>query len=242
MADGISGALLLVASVSLTLMTDVYGRRKPLMLGPFLMGICFIIVGTILRVYGSPHMDPVTQAVGFNFHNVQAGNTAVAFMFLYNVAFGALYSSIPWTYPNEVFAVDARARGTALSSATNWFVNFWFGLYVPTLLNKYSWKVYIFFAGINMVITILSFLFFPETANRSLEELELLFLPSRTIWVFRDKQARSKGKLIEHDMEDDPNEVAIELTKALGGVLGEKAGVAQVEAATGGAESKTSGA
>lgn len=230
LANGINSALLLVASVSLTIMTDHYGRRKPLILGPFLMGLCFIVVGSILVSFGSPHFDAVTQAVQFSFKNQNAGNAAVTFMFLYNVAFGALYSSVPWTYPNEVYSTDARARGTALSTSTNWFVNFWLGLYIPQALNKASWKLYYVFAGINIGISVVSYLFFPETAGRSLEEIDLLFLPSRTIWVFRDKQARKKGKLLEHDLDDDPEAVARDFERALvGGIPDTKKEVMEVE-------------
>lgn len=219
-----------MASVSLTIMTDYYGRRKPLILGPFLMGLCFIVVGSLLVSFGAPHFDTVTQAVQFSFKNQNAGNAAVAFMFLYNVAFGALYSSVPWTYPNEVYSTDARARGTAISTSCNWFVNFWLGLYIPDALNKASWKLYYIFAGINMVISVLSYLFFPETAGRSLEEIDLLFLPSRSIWVFKDKQARRKGKLLEHDLGDDPDAVAKEFERALvDGIPDTKEAVMEVE-------------
>ncbi|KAK6371805.1 high affinity glucose transporter [Exophiala oligosperma] len=223
LANGINSALNFASSASLTVLTDWYGRRLPLILGPFLMGICFILVGTILKEYGSPHFDKTTQAVQFNFQNASAGNAAIAFMFLYNVAFGGLYSSVPWTYPNEVFSVDARARGTALSTSTNWFVNFWLSLYAPQALNKGSWRVYIGFAVINFFCSVVAYLFFPETAGRSLEEIDLLFLPSRSVWVTRDRQARSKDRLIEHDFSAGAESVGHDLEVALAvGVVAEK--------------------
>lgn len=218
LANGISSALLLVSSFSLTLLMDFYGRRKPLMIGPTCMGICMIIVGSMLVGFGSPHFNKVTQAVEFTFQNNSAGNAAVAFMLLFMVFFGAFFAALPWTYQNEVFPINARGRGTALSTCTNWFVNFWLGLYIPQALNTASWKLYYIFGAINIAVSIVSFLFFPETSNRTLEELDLLFTPQRRLLVCFDKEACEKGSLMKHALDRDPAAVAKDLESAL--VLG----------------------
>ena len=144
-------------------------------------------------------------------------------MFLYMVFFGGLNSSIPWTYQNEVFPLNARARGTALSTSTNWFTNFWLGLYILQALNKASWKVYFVFGAVNIVVSFIGFLFFPETARRTLEELGLLFTPDRSVFVFHDKDACRKGSMLEHKLTDDPEALASELDKKLISVDGRRA-------------------
>ena len=224
LANGISSALLLVGTVSLTMLIDFYGRRKPIMFGPVCMGVCLIIVSSILVICGSPHFDRTTQSVQFTFQNVSAGNTAVAFMFLFQFFFGALSSSIPWTYQSEVFPVIARARGTSLSVAANYFTNFWLGLYIPKALNDVSWKLYYIFGGINLMCATIGFLVFPETVERSLEELDLLFTPDRTALVFLDKEARSKRPMLQHDLASDPEAIAIEFQKRLARDGGTSAG------------------
>lgn len=216
LANGISSALLLVGTVSLTVMIDYYGRRKPIFLGPLCMGVCLLVVASLLLTYGSPHFDQLTQSVQFTFEDVSAGNAAIAFMFLFQFFFGALSSSIPWTYQSEVFPVIARARGTALSTAGNYFTNFWLGLYIPTGLNKASWKVYYIFGAINLGCAVVGFLFYPETAGKSLEEIDLLFTPTRTAFVFRDGDACSKHSMLQHHLDDgDPEALATELRKRL---------------------------
>ncbi|OJJ42605.1 hypothetical protein ASPZODRAFT_76671 [Penicilliopsis zonata CBS 506.65] len=214
LANGIESALFLVASYSLTMLMDVYGRRLPIIIGPTLMGICMIVVASMLIAFGSPHFNATTQAVEFNFADVDAGNTAVAFMFLYMIAFGALFSALPWTYQNEVFPLAARGRGTALSTCTNWFVNFWLGLYMPAALNSASWKLYYVFGGINIAISFVTFLFYPETSQRTLEELDLLFTPDRRKLVFLDRDACRKGSMLGHGLEDGV-QTAKELEAAL---------------------------
>ena len=74
-----------------------------------------------------------------------------------------------------------------MTTATNWFVNFWFALYIPTALNNISWKLYIIFAAICFAAAISTFLFQVETANRSLEEMDVMFDPDKTMWAFMDK-------------------------------------------------------
>ncbi|KAJ9602163.1 high affinity glucose transporter [Cladophialophora chaetospira] len=225
LANGISSALLFGATTSLTIMIDYYGRRRPIFIGHGTMGTCLVIVGSILIGFGAPHFDHTTQAVQFTFQDKDAGNAAVAFMFLFQVAFGAFSSSVPWTFQNEVFPVIARARGTALSVATNFFTNFWLGLYIPKALNTASWRVYFIFGALNFTSMVLGYLFYPETTGKSLEELDLLFTPERSAWVFRDRDACSKRPILSHSLSDDPEIVAHELRKRL--VL-EKGGDAQM--------------
>jgi len=74
-----------------------------------------------------------------------------------------------------------------MTTATNWFVNFWFALYIPTALDKISWELYIIFAAICFVTAIWCWALQVETANRSLEEMDAMFAPGRTMWPFLDK-------------------------------------------------------
>lgn len=62
---------------------------------------------------------------------------------------------------------------------------------------------------------VMGYLFFPETTGKSLEELDLLFTPDRTAWVFRDRDACSKQPILSHSLSDDPEIVAHELHKRL---------------------------
>lgn len=137
--------------------------------------------------FGSPHFNTTTQAIEFNFADHAAGEAALAFIFLFQFFFGALSSSIPWTYQSEIFPLAARARGTSLSTSMNYMTNFWLGLYMPEALNAASWKVYFIFGSINFCCAAAGYLFYPETSGRTFEELDLLFTPQRKTLVFLDK-------------------------------------------------------
>ena len=68
-----------------------------------------------------------------------------------------------------------RGRTGSLTTAMNWFVKFWFTLYIPTALDNISLGLYIIFAGICFLASLSTWLFQPETANRSLEEMDTMF-------------------------------------------------------------------
>ncbi|PWY73467.1 sugar transporter [Aspergillus eucalypticola CBS 122712] len=195
LANGIGSSIFLVASFSLTVMIDRYGRRKPLIIGPSLMGICMIVVGILLVGYGSPYFDAESQQLKNSFANVKAGNAAVAFVFLHMISFGSTCAELPWTYQNEVFPISARGRGTAVSACIIWFTNFWLGLYMPEAL-KAAWKIYFVFGGVCIATSFETYLFYPETAQQSLEELNLLFMPIRRKLVCFDWEACQKGSLL----------------------------------------------
>lgn len=216
LANGISSAVLVVGTFSLTMLLDFYGRRKPIFIGHTCMGVCLVIVASVLVGYGAPHFEQTTQSVEFSFANASAGRAALAFIFLFQFFFGALNSSIPWTYQSEVFPIAARARGTSLSTSMNYMTNFWLGLYIPEALNAASWKVYFIFGGINFLCAVLGYLFYPETARRTLEELDLLFTPDRKVFVFLDSDATSRRPILEHELVgDDALAAAEELRKRL---------------------------
>jgi len=216
LANGINSAVVLVGTASLTVMIDYYGRRKPIFIGPICMGICLIIVASIMVSFGSPHFNETTQAIEFNFADHAAGETALAFIFLFQFFFGALSSAIPWTYQSEVFPLSARARGTSLSTSMNYMTNFWLGLYMPEALNAASWKVYFIFGAINFACAVIGYLFYPETCGRTLEELDLLFTPDRKTFVFLDKEASKWRRFTQQEtLSVDPIEAAEMLRERL---------------------------
>lgn len=221
LANGINSAVVLVGTVSLTIMIDYYGRRKPIFIGPICMATCLIIVASIMVSFGSPHFNETTQAIEFNFANHSAGKAALAFIFLFQFFFGALSSAIPWTYQSEIFTLVARARGTSLSTSMNYMTNFWLGLYMPQALNTASWKVYFIFGGINLACAVLGYLFYPETCGRTLEELDLLFTPDRKTFVFLDRDASKRRRFTQREiLSNDPIEAAEILRERL--VIGRK--------------------
>lgn len=57
------------------------------------------------------------------------------------------------------------------------------------------------FMGLCFAMAIVVFLFYPETAGKTLEEIDFLFDKDRSPWTFKDRQATKVGALIERNMD-----------------------------------------
>lgn len=188
LANVVDGVILNVMTFPNMYYLDTWGRRIPMILGAIGMGIAMLLVGTILKTEGNPHYDAMTHKVNFNFSNKpHAGKAVLAFLYLYVASFAITWATPAWVVPAEIFPLISRSRCNSMTTATNWFVNFWFALYIPTALNNISWRLYIMFAGICFLAAIWVWVLQPETANRSLEEMDDMFAEDKTKFPFLDK-------------------------------------------------------
>lgn len=53
----------------------------------------------------------------------------------------------------------------------------------PVAINTIGWQFYIVFAAIGACIPLSVYFFFPETMGRNLEEIDLVFRESPSIWA-----------------------------------------------------------
>lgn len=105
----------------------------------------------------------------------QSSKGAVFGLFLYMAAFGAAWLPLPWLYPAELSPVRTRAKANAISTCNNWLFNFTVVMITPVMVVRIGWGTYLFFACWNAIFIPVTWFFYPETANRSLEEVDLIF-------------------------------------------------------------------
>jgi Sugar (and other) transporter len=92
---------------------------------------------------------------------------------------------VSWTYPAEIFPMRVRAKAIALSTASNWLFNFSLAWAVPPSLSHIAYKTYFVFGTFNVVAFIHVFFMFPETAGRTLEEVDEIFGQGQTFTAWR---------------------------------------------------------
>lgn len=80
-----------------------------------------------------------------------------------------------WIYVSEVFPLKYRAKGVGISAATNWAFNFALAYFVAPAFTNIQWKTYIIFGVFCFVMSFQIFFTYPETARRSLEEIDIVF-------------------------------------------------------------------
>jgi hypothetical protein len=67
--------------------------------------------------------------------NMAGQRMLVAFVFLYVSAFAVSWGPVAWVLNAEMFPLAVRAKGLAMTNATNWAVNFGISYSIPYLVN-----------------------------------------------------------------------------------------------------------
>jgi hypothetical protein len=99
----------------------------------------------------------------------------IACSYLFVASFAPTWGPVSWTYPPELFPLRVRGKAVALVTSANWAFNFALGYFVPPAFENIKWQVYLVF-GVFCATMFLHVLFmFPETAGKSLEEVEAMF-------------------------------------------------------------------
>jgi hypothetical protein len=80
-----------------------------------------------------------------------------------------------WVYPSELLPLKLRLRGGALAVVSQWLWTFLVVEITPSMITNIGYKSYIVFAVINFVTIPVVYFCFPETSQRPLEMVDLLF-------------------------------------------------------------------
>lgn len=95
-----------------------------------------------------------------------------------NLAFSLFYTPvgiISWVYPAEIFPVEVRPLGNAITTFTNWVVNLLFAQSSQGALTKIGFRYFYVFFALNLVARLCYWFLYPETKGRTLEQMDVLF-------------------------------------------------------------------
>ncbi|SPE43416.1 D-xylose transporter XylE [Candidatus Sulfopaludibacter sp. SbA3] len=147
------GATNLVFTVVAMSVIDKLGRKKLLLIGA--VGTAVALAGVAAIFLMGAHQDLLVWClVGF-----------IAF-------FAFSQGAVIWVYLSEVFPTRVRAKGQSLGSFTHWIMNALISFIFPMLAAKSGGVPFVFFAVMMAVQFFVVLLFYPETAGRSLEEMQ----------------------------------------------------------------------
>ncbi|PCH41296.1 sugar transporter [Wolfiporia cocos MD-104 SS10] len=96
-------------------------------------------------------------------------------LFVFNSFFAIGWLGMTWLYPAEIVGLRIRAPANAFSTASNWVFNFMVVMVTGPSFSNIGWKTYVVFAALNAFIIPIVYFFFPETAGRSLEDMDVVF-------------------------------------------------------------------
>ncbi|KAI1809452.1 general substrate transporter [Poronia punctata] len=174
-----------------------WGRRKMLMYAAAGQSFCYAVLTICIRYSEDP-------AAGFT-ANRKWAEASIAFFFLYYVFFGIGFQGVPWLYPTEVNSLSMRTKGAALGTATNWIINFLVVEITPIGLSTIHWRFYIIWTVFNFSFIPIVYFFYPETAGRSLEDIDRFFIENQHVFIHRYPEAKSSKRperYAEHERDE----------------------------------------
>ncbi|KAH8901524.1 MFS transporter [Thozetella sp. PMI_491] len=185
----------LVFSFMAYFVVERYGRRKVMMISAAACATCWTVIAIVLGLSENGIGDPY-----------KLGVVAVSFFFAFFACFAMGVLGVPWLYPTEINALAFRSQGSSLAMATNWIMNYMVAQITPPGIQNLGYRFWIIWAVICASFVPVTYLFYPETANRSLEDIDRFFADNQSIFVFRNKLATQLQR--PEIYEEADNEIA----------------------------------
>ncbi|KAK4956668.1 hypothetical protein LTR10_006195 [Elasticomyces elasticus] len=164
---GISGALSIVYCVIGLWLLDRVGRIKPMIVATAGCALALLVNSVLSQYYVAGNKETMNP-------NGNALRAMVAMNFVFSFFF-TMIGIITWVYPAEIFSTEIRARGNSLSTMSNWILNLIFAQFSPTALASVGFRYFYAFFVFNLCAVICYIFLYPETAGRTLEQMDELF-------------------------------------------------------------------
>ncbi|KAH7418568.1 putative MFS sugar transporter [Cadophora sp. MPI-SDFR-AT-0126] len=154
----------LVNATTIALIVTRFARRKMFLICTIGMLCCYVGWTTCMGIY-----------LQGDSKNAIAGRVAVFFIFAYSPMYNIGYNSLTYTYLVEIFPYAERTRGIALFQFFARGANFFSTFVNPIGIKSISWKYLLVFCAWVFFEIVFVYFLFPETANRTLEELSFIY-------------------------------------------------------------------
>lgn len=202
----LNGTEYFLASFIAIFTIEKFGRRKLMLFGAIGQSISMaVLAGTTAHV------------------SQKSGIAAAVFLFVFNSFFAIGWLGMTWLYPAEITPLGIRAPANAISTTANWIFNFMVVMVTPPAFANIGYKTYVIFAVINAAMVPCVYFFFPETAYRSLEEMDEIF--HRTTNVFNcvkiakelpHRYGKNGEMLIRYDDTEEAQDTARRRSSVIG--------------------------
>ncbi|PWN46661.1 general substrate transporter, partial [Violaceomyces palustris] len=168
----IFGVVKLVASlVCMIFLIDVIGRRRSVLLGISLQTLAALYLTIYLAI-----LNPSEEGKDLSGGERRASIGAVAMIFLSGVAWALGFNAIQYLVGTEIFPIRVRATATSLIMAVHFSQQYGSSRALQPMLKAMDrWGLFALWTSVGVVAAIYILLLVPETAGRSLEEMEELF-------------------------------------------------------------------
>ncbi|RMZ77171.1 hypothetical protein DV737_g4506, partial [Chaetothyriales sp. CBS 132003] len=167
-------------------LVERYGRRKSLIAGAMWMFVCFIIFASVGH-FSLDRQNP-TRTQG-------AGTALIVFACFFILGFATTWGPMVWAIIAEMFPGRYRAKGMALSTASNWTWNFLIAFFTPFITKAIDFRYGYVFAGCNLLAGFVVYFFVMEGQGRTLEELDTMFIERVAPWKSSKWEAPTEAEM-----------------------------------------------
>lgn len=175
--SGLNNIFYMFSTLICVFTLDRIGRRATLFYGAVGQGIAMFLAG------GMSAAGLAATASGNDSAAASYGAAAASFVYIFTFVFGATWLTVPWLYPAEIFPLEVRAKGNAWG-VVGWSIgNGWLTLLCPVMFSAIGEKTLYIFGACNIISIPMVWALYPESNQRTLEEMDLLFA-AETPWVW----------------------------------------------------------
>jgi sugar porter (SP) family MFS transporter len=206
-ASGVNGVLNVLATIPAVLYIDRLGRRVVMITGAAIMGTAMILCGAVMGGTGEITTDANGDSTIYMGNNKSASYFAIVCIYFFVAGFAFSWGPVGWVYPAEIYPLSVRSKGTSLTTAANWLMNFVISEIVPIMIVKITWGTYIFFGCCCAVMATVVYFFYPETKGKSLEEMDVVF--SGSLLCHRQKYIDTSAHHEELSTHEDEKKAAL---------------------------------
>lgn len=183
-ASSIQYVINVFMTIPALLFIDRWGRRWPLLIGAVLMATWMYANAGLLATYGSPAPPGGvggTKEASWQISGPPA-KAVIACTYLFVASFAPTWGPVSWIYPPELYPLRVRGKAVALCTSANWIFNFALSYFVPPAFVNIQWRTYVVFGVFCTAMAAHVFFVFPETAGKTLEQVEHMFLGRVPAW------------------------------------------------------------
>ncbi|KAK9323848.1 general substrate transporter [Lipomyces orientalis] len=144
---------------------DRFGRRAVFMVSGAGMSLCMVGMAVSTSFKGS--------------HSANIASAFFVFLYLFFLPIGFLGAN--FLYTTEVAPGRLRVAMQSISTANHWLWMFVVTMVTPVAITNIGYRYYIVYVVIGAIIPPVVYFYYPETMNRNLEQLDLIFREAPSI-------------------------------------------------------------
>lgn len=215
-ASSINYVINVVVTVPALLYLDKVGRRPILLMGSISLTVWWFLCAGLMGSYGSPAPPGGLNHIAEESWSITGApaKVVIACSYLVVASFAPSWGPVSWVYPPELFPLRLRGKAVALSTASNWMFNFALSYFTPPAFVNIKWKTYLIFGAFSFAMALHVFFCFPETAGKTLEEVEGSLKENRAPWRAASNKRDLEDRAIESIQAEEKREEEIHVERA----------------------------